>query len=397
MRWAMDVARGANISRTLGFDASPQIGLELFGGLVEAIEGCNIDTMCRLFLTLSVLGFGHMKAVDKLMALAWQIWLLSGPSRATMEAWLGSVRVIITDMGVEAGLADAKCILDIFFDFLRTGSVLEGAQLSDHYFFPHAFLLPGWHHCWSNILKDTCTGIEFFAGWLVEVKAIVELFRPHTVRVAVSACFAWTAAELKALQLFGASFAKWRWHTLYEATLGCLSLQFLARAWEQVMVALASTAEQATLTVVDKALKSPRFWRRTKAMHDLSKRVDKCRRWGAGCSCHEEELRAGRQVDCKYKGRRLKQCSEYIPQVADEFRRRGQSVSLDDVEGDESLLQVMVTAFNFIAGWAMAKFDFFLKLPYLFVRADEQEVCARCIFLYDQVPEDQHHRVSLLF
>eukprot|EP00975_Prorocentrum_lima_P056036 11746125-Prorocentrum_lima.AAC.1 len=58
-------------------------------------------------LPLTTLGHGHTKLVDKLLDLCWAIWLTSGPCMESMRAWLGTVRVFLSDMGIEMGLCDA--------------------------------------------------------------------------------------------------------------------------------------------------------------------------------------------------------------------------------------------------------------------------------------------------
>ena len=47
--------------------------------------------------------------MSKVLALTWSIWLLAVPTRTSLEEWLLTVRLVVTDFGVESGLVDAAC------------------------------------------------------------------------------------------------------------------------------------------------------------------------------------------------------------------------------------------------------------------------------------------------
>ena len=65
----------------------------------------------RQTLALALLGSGHVDLADKMVRLLSQIWLPAGPTCATMQQWLGSLRGSVFDFGVESWIADAPSAL----------------------------------------------------------------------------------------------------------------------------------------------------------------------------------------------------------------------------------------------------------------------------------------------
>eukprot|EP00959_Pyramimonas_sp_CCMP1952_P351319 7360832-Pyramimonas_sp.AAC.1 len=150
-----------DVVRSIGFDASPQVGVKIFGTVSTVMRVTGDPSFQEERLPLVRLGQGHLKMIDKLMALLWQIWLISGPSQHTMQMYLDSVRSISADMGVERGLCDAPDVMGVFFEHLRTGTVVHAHIDTKSYLFKNAMYMPGWNHTFDNILKDTCHKIPW--------------------------------------------------------------------------------------------------------------------------------------------------------------------------------------------------------------------------------------------
>ena len=56
---------------------------------------------------------------DKVHRVLWNIWLRAGPLEGDMRRYLSSVRIFVTDMGTEIGLADIEDYLPSFYQWLR--------------------------------------------------------------------------------------------------------------------------------------------------------------------------------------------------------------------------------------------------------------------------------------
>eukprot|EP00969_Alexandrium_andersonii_P241582 10667850-Alexandrium_andersonii.AAC.1 len=207
-------------ARSLSVDASPQLGLEIFGGFCETMRAGRVESVRRTDFALCSLGFGHTTLVDKTMALLWQIWLIAGPAQATLEKWRASVRVIVTDWGTEAGIADAPNLIPQFMEWLSHSSktAAEGRKLAftaAERLFPRSIFVPGWNHIWDNLLKAACEVVPWFAEWLASLKDLVRFFRNLSYRIALHAALPHLPPEEAAsIQLAPKTFAKWRWGTL---------------------------------------------------------------------------------------------------------------------------------------------------------------------------------------
>ena len=49
--------------------------------------------------------------------------------------------------------------------------------------------------------------------------------------------------------------------------------------------------------------------------------LERVRKWGGGCSCHEQELLAGNAVNCVWKGRRMAQARLRVTEAVDDVLR----------------------------------------------------------------------------
>ena len=395
-RWSHEASTGAKIWRSLGYDASPQLGLEIFGGLVEECTGStHLQSVRSIKLPLATLGFGHTRTQDKRMCLLWQLWLLAGPSMKSMRAWLGTVRTSISDWGTESGMLDAPDLLPQFFGDLTGKPCTEAAQPGT-FLFPRAVWVPGWNHIWSNILKDVCGKLDWFPSFLTLLRHCVRFFRSVSYRQCIASAVQLLDSQKELLQKFSASFARWRWSTLTTACADVWGLEFLRDHWPKLHREAFSNAKDATnAEAVNTAFTSDEFWKQLWFLKGLAKSVEDRRMWGAGCPCHGAELRQGKRVQCIHKGRRLPEAREFIKASSEQFLENARHLTLAMFGGDESLLMDGVRCLTYVAGMSSAKFDFLNHLPYLLACADEPEVCKLILQEFDALEESQHHRVSV--
>ena len=292
------------VSFAIGCDASPQIGLEIFGTILYQVLSGDVDTTVRRHLPLSCLGRGHTQLIDKLMAVCWSVFLEFGPKLHTMRAFFNNVRVMVSDMGTEMGICDAPDILPIFWEWLKTGQKGDMRPQPGSFLFPRAMYIPGWNHLWHNIAKDVCMSLPWYPLFLSHLKALVRFLRVREVRIALSKLPALTQGHVTCLDNFMASFAAWRWATLHLACKGISSLQFLRERWEAAKAVLYSgeSRDKAQRKAVDEAMCSDLFWVQLRGMTSLMSKIDGFRTWGSACACHEQDLKEGKTVSCVRKG-----------------------------------------------------------------------------------------------
>ena len=70
---------------------------------------------------------------------------------------------------------------------------------------------------------------------------------------------------------------------------------------------LSETAKEVCTTVC-----MPAFWLQVFHIHDLAFAVHGIRRWGAGCSCHQQERKEGKVVTCQEAGLRLPEALDRV-------------------------------------------------------------------------------------
>lgn len=219
-------------------------------------------------------------------------------------ARFASVRILLSDMGTEMHLIEAPNVLDCFFEFLRTGQVRAELVNPNSRLFPNALYLPGWMHLWDGIARDVCAGLLWFPDMLAQLRGCIAFFRQLQIRDRIRGLKLWTAEQVESLNYFPHCFAKWRWGTLHGAVKGIFDIRFLCTHWQAVKAEVfGCSRDSPTEQVVDAAFSSDLFWLRLEVVRFLLAKTETLRTWGAGCYCHEKELRAGKSVACIQKGR----------------------------------------------------------------------------------------------
>ena len=61
------------------------------------------------------------------------------------------------------------------------------------------------------------------------------------------------------------------------------------------------------------------FWNRALVIDYIFGPLEKCRKWGGGCHCHEKLLRHGRSVQCPLKGRRATEALDRVEVLTHEI------------------------------------------------------------------------------
>jgi hypothetical protein len=227
---------------------------------------------------------------------------------------------------VERGIADSPDVLPEFALL-----VLRRTIPRQQFLFPRAIWIPGWHHCWYNTLKDVMSSLEWFPAWLAGLKSICQFLKQeHYRKVWLRHAESAGHPDAKRLSHWSEAFAEWRWDTLHSAVKEVSFLKSLSEAtWSQNL--FPATKPGTHLTDVDKTLRDPIWWRRLGVVYDVSREVEGIRLWADGCPCHEEQLKAGEQVNCSWQGRRLPEAAAIVAHICHLWDVMADDVTVADI------------------------------------------------------------------
>ena len=119
----------------------------------------------------------------------------------------------------------------------------------------------------------------------------------------------------------------------------------------------------------------------------ICKLTEQARKWGSGCQCHEEQVKAGHHVDCPEKGRRLKETRAYISFTRAQLREKANQLTIQDF-GEESQLAQALESLGFLAGWIGMNVKWFEEIPYLLLWCDNPVDASECIRQYRSAPAE---------
>ena len=294
------------IVREVLFDASRAFGREVFAARECVIAfpeawSAPCAVVSRRLPTVT-LAHRHMSASDKADALLHCVWLEYGPDKASLEAWLDSVRVIPTDLGVESLIANAANIVPALYNLMPSGS-------DSPYLFPNGLRFPGWHRLCHNFVKTVVSKcMPWYPQWLDQVRHVATfLSLPaylETLHASLQAKGVERIDHLNKKQ-FCDRFIESRWGSLVRV---CQAIRdakdFVQKGWdsEHFRVEASTAATLAKVAAPDHQL----FWHRCSFICVVMGPVEELRTWGGGCACHEEARKSGRVVNCILAGRRMK-------------------------------------------------------------------------------------------
>ena len=140
-----------HISRAIGVDSSPQLGLELLSGNLESTYNGDIAEREIEHLPMFNMGCGFLDAVSKLMVILWYFFLKFGPGLESIQIALDQVFWFYSDFGTESKIVDLPNYLPTFLDYIckRPLRVPEESSFT----FRNALFFPEWNHKWDNLLK----------------------------------------------------------------------------------------------------------------------------------------------------------------------------------------------------------------------------------------------------
>ena len=180
----------------------------------------------------------------------------------------------------------------------------------------NALRIGGWSHSFGHIMEALCRSFPQWPEYLFTLRIFCRIFKVAAYRKHIIAVLATKLPALdlgKLLKEFTASFAKWRFETLFQVL---AQLKPLRELCEQHMERgiFNSVQEETDFTEFIKGCKMAHLWRWIVHVYSqIIKPLEKLRRWGLVCSCHGHLNRVGRKlIKCWRNGRRLREARKKI-------------------------------------------------------------------------------------
>ena len=347
---SMLVARERNHSTPsflyLCYDASPQrSGVEVFATFQRSIEKrflaiplegfyheISSDMFKLRLLPISCLGYTKAGMFDKSQCTLHELWLEHGPTKEDMRRMELQVRHVSSDMGTEFGVGDNVEFIDEFFARLHKVKTPRDPVRAQklNYMFPLAIKSPGIQHIIDWVIKQLLQKLSFWDEFEKSAKTVLQFVhssghRDKMVNLidSLNNLDGQRKVQLKAtLTKSVYDFAKWRWHTLADA---CRALLRIREVCEVCFADLNDVQrnfvfrEKNIGLKLHSIIKSKTIWPQATALKLLTKPLIKFSSWLRACKCHEQELLAGKHVDCHWKGIRAREISSQVATVLKEI------------------------------------------------------------------------------
>ena len=412
-RWS---EAAGQINRYLVCDASPQKSQshEVFVTCERVVKHSDLTgrslldmpsiPVIRRKLPCCCLGHGRAGVADKTMTQVHQTWLDYGPTPDHMARALGSVRQVLSDMGTEFQIANARVSLGD-----------SSGQRPDTFLYPYALQVPGIKHILDWIIRDALADIDFWPNWQSSAKRLVQWFHGQAHRDLVVKHLASLGDECsrsvesvdvmkQSLRTATSSFADWRWSTLLICIRDLLRIEdafrfVIPRLKDPVKQLAMSKPLAAELSVL---AASPEFWDQARALKAILRHVMSFSGWVTGCACHDQELQwndghAPPPIKCPWKGCRA-------PQLAKQLLFVQAAIAADrDSLAQAAFVSVKLDLVHSAMSRVIARLELKLhwvhELPYLVWQADEAAVAQEMLAKYDAAKRDVSragciHRVS---
>jgi hypothetical protein len=348
-------------------DSSPITGMDIFGAYIDVFYHDGFRTFT---LPGATLAHGYTTALHKALTLVWSLWLIAGPSMQQLETLLARVRSMTTDWGVESFIPSCGNPLQEFAQTMGL-RVSEGFRALPN-MFAYCVHIGDWNHTIATIVKRSFESVAAWADVLEKLRALVKFFKNSESR---NVCM-FNLRKLKLTELlplfksFGATFVRWRYETICQAICDVLSLQDFCVSHLKADFFKRQQQEGAKLLgEVLVACKDRAFWCWLHTMAPLARTLEKTRRWGNGCACHEEDFQKGRTVACCWTSRRLGEAREYVAKQVAKLRGLEGALVLSDC-GDvhENFVGMKYLYSRAIAEFQL-RFKWWGEAPYLFANA----------------------------
>ena len=320
---------------------------------------------------------------------------------------------------------------------------------------PNAVAIPGSNHLLHSVSQGIDEGMTHYKSFYEDLRVVQQILTaPARKERLLATCFVGTpyAGESKCIEQFSFSLHEPRWSAVFAFSQASIRpIAVLRRAWcaraysgngEHVVVEkMVADGAQFDPRALTKILRSPLFRGYQHMVVKAKKPVNRLTSWFEGCPCHEKLLivdavetetrrRRGQSVraalvqDGLPDGRcPLMSCriSEVVDGKVDEVLAEGLEASTQQLKTTLALRQQDASLGPMSdSEWAMVmhdwqcansrlvlsvaiKFAWCKHLPWLLfgmahpIVSRAIAIAKRCVALYDQLPDDKHHRKSVVF
>ena len=188
-------------------DCSPITGRELFAMVWDIFT----NNYHHRLLPGSTVAHGYQRVIDKVMALLWALWLVTG-AVATFLTVLFAVRSISTDQGSESLMAGMENVLEEFFK--RIGVKYDPSMFPFRRLFPNAISVPDWSHLWSNAIKSAFETFPEWPKYLSRLRVLLEFLRNADYIDSARSFLRARGKPVEFVKRVTATIATWRYETL---------------------------------------------------------------------------------------------------------------------------------------------------------------------------------------
>ena len=174
------------------------------------------------------------------------------------------------------------------------------------------------------------------------------------------------------------NFAKWRWGTLAAVTQN-LSTIFESLCGVFDVTPFLKNRDQVSLTKVVFTLSSPVWANQFRFVTWYTVWLNRISEWGGGCDCHNDDLIAGKAIDCDRKGRRLLKAFDYSTGELKSGLEVANAWPAAKFLGGWQELPVLQGCVRYVFNVGLQKLDFLDRIPLLCIKLRQSGVRDRAV------------------
>ena len=356
-------------------DASPVTGSELQGMVMEVVLA--IGTCLQWVMPGVQLHFGGARALDKVLAFLWSLYLMAGPNAFVLSYIIGKITSLCTDMGTEIRMIECPNILHVWL--LRLAGVpldsLPRLFRINSRLFHDAVKIPDWSHIIANLMKMAVQQCERWPEILTALRTLCRFFRVREWRMTIVRKLRGRMDGVDVLlERFTANLIKWRYETVADVFEQVGKLRDLCEYHLKDIVALMGPGFQDKQLLIDvqACCRWGDLWVFVCSYYThLFSGLEIARHWGLVCKCCKPLRDLNQKVECWRKGRRLKEGRVFIAKLCEDLAKRGRDLSINATETVVWIFRALSFAMRSVAQMCVLKFKWLSSVPWRVVEAED--------------------------
>ena len=244
----------------------------------------------------------------------------------------------------------------------------------------------------ANMIKAVLTCTRAYPAMLAKLRSLCKFFRMEAYRRHLQKQFANNpAVRVAKLQHFTATLAKWRFETMYVVMKQLLALSDFCQHHFKASI-MGKVKDASLLNEVSAACADTGLWQwMTIVFRLLVAPLERIRRWGLTCPCHDPNLPA---VACDRKSRKLHLVVPYIREQVSELQEACTRLTYSDCFCVEWLFSDVRRMLQKAISELVMRTGHYDRIPWSFARADEPAVARQCITELDSKSLEEHEHLS---